>query len=196
MRSFLVLFLAFALLVATHDANAQDAASSGVIEKSQSAPQGGASPSQSEWYGWQNIVAGAPGIALLAGARFGDSTALVIPGYVGAVLGSPIVHWAHGRVGTGFASAGLNVAAILILGTVIPSGCNRDLDAPPDSKLCQFDSRALVPNGAIVGAGVALALDAALLARRDVPVPARGFQVAPRVAAGRQGAFVELAGTF
>lgn len=71
---------------------------------------------QSHWYGWQTlivdgawIVGGTP----VSAASPGAGAALILGGYF---LGPPIVHWAHGQVGRGFADLGIRFGAPLVLG--------------------------------------------------------------------------------
>jgi hypothetical protein len=74
------------------------------------------------WYGWQNLLVYASvttaGVAATLGGGFGDSSALFIGGLAaggtGILLGGPIIHWAHGHTGKGFAVLGLNVGATLV----------------------------------------------------------------------------------
>jgi hypothetical protein len=78
-------------------------------------PPAAISTPRGPWYGWQSLIIDAPAVSLLvAGAaaptlndRLGSAP--TIAGGVAFVLGGPIVHWAHGSVGKGFASLGLRV---------------------------------------------------------------------------------------
>src|SRR5262245_14666089 len=66
------------------------------------------------WYGWQTlIVGGISGAAAVVAIGLGEDGSGVVlgapVGLGGFVFGGPIVHWAHGRVGRGFAVLGMNV---------------------------------------------------------------------------------------
>lgn len=57
------------------------------------------------WYGWQTLI------GVLAGdliTLVGQGSAVSYVGVAAHVLTGPIVHWAHGHVGQGFVSFGLN----------------------------------------------------------------------------------------
>jgi hypothetical protein len=79
-------------------------------------------PAGYRWYGWQIIITDSAGSLLSAiGALTpgGAGIALGVTGGAVAFLGGPIVHWAHGHVGRGFASMfglrlGLPVAGALL----------------------------------------------------------------------------------
>ncbi|MDC3954336.1 hypothetical protein [Polyangium jinanense] len=61
------------------------------------------------WYGWQSLIGVIPSHALFAFSTFdNDLEFLMVAGVLGHCLTSPIVHWAHGNVGRGFLSLGLN----------------------------------------------------------------------------------------
>ncbi|MRG91865.1 hypothetical protein [Polyangium spumosum] len=72
-----------------------------------------------QWYGWQSLMGIIPshGIALL-GLTDNDLIPLIYLGAAGHALTSPIVHWAHGNVGTGFLSLGVNIGAPLLGGMI------------------------------------------------------------------------------
>lgn len=68
------------------------------------------------WYGWQTLTVDAASLLVttIGFATRGQnelSPVLVATGLVGTVVGGPAVHWAHGRVGTGFMSLGVRVGA-------------------------------------------------------------------------------------
>lgn len=61
------------------------------------------------WYGWQTLIGVvASDVVTLVGA-FATAGPFAQIGIAGHVLTGPIVHWAHGHVGKGFLSLGLNV---------------------------------------------------------------------------------------
>lgn len=61
------------------------------------------------WYGWQMLIIDTAGLALVLGAFSGEE-ALLWTGAGVQLVGGPVVHWAHGQLGRGFASLGLRVA--------------------------------------------------------------------------------------
>jgi hypothetical protein len=117
------------------------------------------------WYGWQILLADASAVslALLAGVaaeldHTGDDTAGV-PFGLGALatylLGGPVIHVAHDRVGAGLGSLGLRLGLPLVgfgVGAAAAQGC--------DGFLCEAGGAAL---GGLVGIGAAIAIDAATL---------------------------------
>lgn len=78
-------------------------------------------PSRKRWYGWQTLTVFGGSTLLMAASVAIDSMRLegdvALGGFgmafSGYALGGPIVHWAHGNVGKGFASLGMNVAGIM-----------------------------------------------------------------------------------
>jgi hypothetical protein len=117
---------------------------------------------------------------------------LVIPGYLGALFGSPIVHLSHRQYAKSFVSATLALTSMVAFGKYVPNTCDRDADAPPESPVCRLSGKSIVPAGVPIGALVAVALDAALLSWEAVPKRHVGmtpyFTVADRgVLAGIQG---------
>ncbi len=84
------------------------------------------------WYGWQNLLIYGTtltaGLAAVVGGGFSNSTPLFIAGGfaggTGTLFGGPIIHWAHGHTGKGFAVLGINVGATLVsAGAGIGVGC-------------------------------------------------------------------------
>jgi hypothetical protein len=71
--------------------------------------------SESRWYGWQIMIADAVAAGLIVQSIGSPANVSETRQNLGGVgfgtyaLGGPIVHWAHGRVGTGFGSLGLRV---------------------------------------------------------------------------------------
>lgn len=78
-----------------------------------------------EWYGWQTLLAdgvayGCLGTGLILFSAQGSHetagpTVLLAAGVGGSLLGAPIVHFAHGKIGTGFASLGLRMSGWLLV---------------------------------------------------------------------------------
>ena len=101
------------------------------------------------WYGWQTLIAVAPiDIVMFASLpRLGDTagTATFAAAFVARNLAPAVVHLAHGRVATAFASIGLHAATTATgvaigygLGIALEAGCkgptpcrNSDLQIPP-----------------------------------------------------------------
>ena len=116
---------------------------------------------KSQWYGWQTLIVDGSWIVggpLLASVSAESGAALILGGYF---LGPPIVHWAHGQVGRGFADLGIRVGAPVVLGTVgylvfTGGGSNGSYDALAGAV------------GILLGAGLgivaAIVVDAAALA--------------------------------
>jgi len=61
------------------------------------------------WYGWHTLLVDAAAITVSAiGISTANETAYWIGGGL-QIIGAPIVHWTHGRVGTGFADLGMRI---------------------------------------------------------------------------------------
>lgn len=109
-------------------------------------------------YGWQILLASAPADLMALVGLFPRSTEWAMIAYPVFVFAGPIVHWAHGNVGRGFASLGVNLAAPLLfagLGTAISRSGDVYLGAV----------------GMNVGIAGAQLLDALVFARETVTVP-------------------------
>lgn len=122
------------------------------------------------WYGWQIILADAATVGLSLATKDGHVAAV---GYVGA---APLVHLAHLQVGRAGISLALRVVAPLAgaaLGYGLLSGvdCRQGSLSSPSSACTAWGAATAI--GAISGILAASVIDAALLAREDVPVDAR-----------------------
>jgi len=142
------------------------------------------------WYGWQVLPIDVAAIALIAsGASKGfDDRGLhaALLGFGMFELGGPIVHIAHDN----WAAAGGSLMLRLTL-PVLGAAIASDAACRPSDAFC--GARA----GAWLGAGAAIAIDAAALGREQVrPDAAASFQVAPVVTAEAHGATLGAAGTF
>ena len=129
------------------------------------------------WYGWQTLILDAGSVASLGtgavlfarqGPREDIATQVLLwSGVAGALLGAPIVHWAHTNTGRGFASLGLRVGGLLVIALANPEGGSGD-----------------TPVGTAFGLtmlGSAVALDAAVFGYED-HVDARsiaGWSISP-----------------
>ncbi|MRG91012.1 hypothetical protein [Polyangium spumosum] len=129
------------------------------------------------WYGWQTLtIAGASlGVGTFPAALFGVHPYVWPLGLGGVVLGGPIVHWKHGRVGRGFAVLGMNVGgAALGMGLSMPVGC---VFEKCDGIYFQY-----LWAGSYLGALIGVAIDAAFLSKYEPPEPReaallpRGFE--------------------
>jgi hypothetical protein len=119
------------------------------------------------WYGYQTLIVA--GASVTTGAvpwAFGETGGVLAwpAGLGGLVLGGPIVHWAHGRVGRGFAVLGMNVGATALgIGVFgIPVACAFEK--------CDGFYFSYGILGSYVGALVAVAIDVAALSTYQPPV--------------------------
>lgn len=147
-----------------------------------------AAPTKSEWYGGYILGVDAIGIATMPiGVGLGVYA-----------LGGPIVHLTKAKPGAAAASLGLRVGMPFVLGTggllVGAYACNKSDN--PDDLSCLFG---VAFGGAIIGALGAIAIDAAALARHQVPATPEtkaGITYAPSFVVARDRALVTLGGTF
>jgi hypothetical protein len=143
------------------------------------------------WYGWQTLIVVGSSLTL---------TPLYGAGVAGMVLGPPIVHWAHGHVGKGFASLGMNIGATGVgsaIGVGIMCGaigCSGDFGG--------FSIAIGLALGGGIGILTANAIDIGILSYEPKqrgasasrqPFP---FTITPQVFVGANGGSVGLAGTF
>ncbi len=118
---------------------------------------------ESYWYGWQTLTADGMSIAtMIAGGAAGSPTLGYI-GLGGYFVAAPVVHGVQGRVGVAFGSFGLRVGAPA-LGAVIGYAAAGPCRDQGQFLGCLFHGWAEAAVGGLVGAGAAIALDAALLA--------------------------------
>lgn len=151
-----------------------------------------AQPTESHWYGYQNILvdAGSVMLAVVAGDKQSQTLAdLALATYV---FGSPAVHWGHGHVDKGFGSLGLRVGAPLLGGAL---GC------VADEHHGEFGCLGGAVVGVLVGGAAAMIIDYAVLAREDVPMErATSLRLTPSFAlvpdSGRLRPSMGLGGTF
>jgi hypothetical protein len=132
------------------------------------------------WYGWQTLAtdAIALGPLVLMAAMNGDGAEVFVPLALGTyVLGGPIVHATHGNWGRAGGSLSLRVGAPIL--------CALPVAAIP------VPGFALA--GLLVGAGLAITLDAAVLARETV-VTETAWQ--PVVLVGKDAAWAGITGRF
>ncbi len=127
------------------------------------------------WYGWQTLLAVAPfDIAMFGGlATFSSQGGFdaFVTGFVGRNLAPAIVHMAHGRVGTGFASIGLHAATTatgIAIGYAIGIAVESKACHAPDPCTNHFLGIPPGPDyGAIAGSMVGTVLDVVFFAHRQ-----------------------------
>jgi hypothetical protein len=126
-------------------------------------------PLSTRWYGWQMLVADAVALGLMLAAT--DDA-----GLAGAVLylgSGPVIHGAHGRGEALAGSLGLRLGAPVAGGALGNATCT-----DRTGSLACVEETAI---GILLGMGVAVAIDAALLAREPAP-PRREAERAVRLA--------------
>ena len=69
----------------------------------------GQSPKKTNWYGWQTLIGVVAGDVFTLVGTSVNVGPLIYAGLGAHFITGPIVQWAHGHVGMGFASLGLNV---------------------------------------------------------------------------------------
>lgn len=170
-----------------------------------------AEASESSWYGWQTLAVDAVamtafvyGIERGAGDVFTSDRggeAFAYAGFGGYLLGGPVLHLIHERPGAALGSFGLRAAAPLVgmyAGTAM-AGCDRG-SGNAGGDLCGMEEAGI---GLMIGAGAAIALDAALLARKETrssdhrPRPsAQRPRLSPGVVVTAERRALVLAGSF
>jgi hypothetical protein len=147
-----------------------------------------------EWYGYYNLSADTAAFGALAYglSRPYDNdageglawTSLFIYG-----AGGPIIHWAHGNVGTGFASMGMRVGGPIVLAF---AGCALD------SNKSEFGCLAGGALGALLGVVGAVVVDASVLAYKETELPpARyGIRFMPTGSIAKERATFGIAAVF
>ena len=118
---------------------------------------------ESYWYGWQTLTADGMSIATMIAGGAARSPTLGYIGLGGYFVAAPIVHGVQGRVGVAFGSFGLRLGAPA-LGAVIGYAAAGPCHDQGQFLGCLFHGWAEAAVGGLIGAGAAIALDAALLA--------------------------------
>ena len=188
MRRFTSLLVVVAALAVGQDASAAE-------------PNGSlAERTTREWYGWQTLAADVPGVlAMSAGAASSGRPLAPVLGYGGMALyalAPPIVHLVHRRPGTAAVDLALRTATPLVgigIGFVVGAFTANAGDL--------FDVLLRPVEGATygmaIGAATAIAIDAAVLAREEVPAPKpRALTWSPTFARLGTGATVGVTGRF
>jgi hypothetical protein len=202
MRTQLATMLGASVLVVSSVARAQDYGNlpQESLEDPSEPPPAAAplEPSRpTHWYGYETLATDGAALLLSVPALASHASGVQsVFGWGSALtygLGAPIVHFAHGHVGKGFADLGLRVGMPLVLGvlggmigvsTYQPPPCNVSLGgwaglgcALDDTfgPVGAFAEGAMI--GGLLGMGGAMALDAAVLARE----PIKHDGVSPRI---------------
>jgi hypothetical protein len=132
--------------------------------------------SESRWYGWQTLLS--DGLAVVA-------TPLAPPLGIGMyLLGGPIVHIVHLEGFNVLKSLGVRVITPVVgglVGVAAASGCT--------GLLCELEGAGW---GVVIGAGIAVVVDAALISWEKVPAEKKTATIVPILAPGRVG----VGGTF
>lgn len=131
---------------------------------------------ETRWYGWQTLLS--DGLAVVA-------MPLAPPLGAGLYfLGAPTIHIVHLEGFNVLKSLGIRVISPVVgglIGIAAAEGCS--------GFLCELEGGAW---GVIIGAGVAVVVDAAFIAREDVPVEKKTAKIVPIITPGRVG----VGGTF
>lgn len=159
-------------------------------------------PAERRWYGWQILIPDLAGSLLSGIGAFVPGTggaALLITGSTVAFFGGPIVHWAHGHVGRGFASMfGLRLG-LPLAGGLVGFGLG-SLGGSAGAALGLGLGASLLALTGIIVDIAALAYDepASLAASARSSSPARTWAVAPFGTFDpiRGAAFAGISGTF
>lgn len=147
----------------------------------------------SRWYGWQTLAFDAASVGSMAGGIY-ESEELFFAGFFGYVFGAPIVHGAHGESTKAVGSFAMRVALPIFGGLIAGAAreCERDPGGDPDY---DRNCNALGFDGVLIGAGLAIGLDAVFLAH-DTPDETPPLPFAPSVAVAKDRATFSLGGTF
>jgi hypothetical protein len=153
--------------------------------------------SQSHWYGWQTLLVDGAALTTVVGGLWlrpahQDWSVVSIVGVGGLAVGAPIVHWAHGHTGVGFASLGLRLG-LPALGALIA------LTPSCSGGECSEQALALALGVTLIPAPIVL--DATWLAREretaGAAPPARaGVDWAPFISAFGERRMLGVSGRF
>ena len=158
------------------------------------------------WYGYQTLIADAAVLPLgLLGTQIKPGSSDLGGVFLGAGYfgGAPAIHFAHGRWRTGLLSLGIRVVTVIAGGLIGSQLAAPQYDgSSPGERPLTRDQTTLY--GVAIGAGVAVAVDAALLAHERVaqeparaPQSASAFRVSPMVGVEKSGgATMGVAGSF
>ena len=156
------------------------------------------------WYGYQTVVADCAGAILLLTGLASGSGAVAWLGYGTYALAPPVIHFAHGRVGIGFADLGLRLGAPVIVGVGGALIGATGASGSSGSSSTNGAAAGLVL-GVLLGYGTAVTIDAAVFAYEKVPPPkesgalrrtAPWFTLRPDMSLAPGRSTVGVAGTF
>lgn len=153
------------------------------------------------WYGWQLLIndfvaLGTLGGAAVAGVRGDTALAVIIPAAIVYDLGSPTIHWLHGRRAIAGASFGVRagVPFVGVLFGAAIAGCGQDRSSSANT--CRSQGAGY---GALAGFAAATAIDASLFAY-DAPKSEKlgtaGLSWAPALMPRDGGATLGVVGVF
>lgn len=135
-------------------------------------------PAPTTWYGWQTLTVDAASlltasIGAIADDRSGFSAIAAGGALVGYAIGGPAVHWAHARVGTGFASLGIRAGAPLGGGfTGALAGIALGAIVYPQSEQGSvYLGLYGAMGGVVLGSAAAVVIDSVVLAREPAAAP-------------------------
>lgn len=155
------------------------------------APPAPAPPAtEQRWYGWQTLISDGASLLLvsMASQNRKESIQNVTFGLAaaGITLGAPIIHWSHGHVGKGFASLGIRLGMPTMGMLFLANGISGN----------RSDDRSILLGVLLLAAWLptSIAVDAAVLAREEVPVSR--VSLVPLVAPTHGGGTLGLGGTF
>ncbi|MBX3129021.1 MAG: hypothetical protein KF718_20055 [Polyangiaceae bacterium] len=139
-----------------------------------------------QWYGWQTLTLDGAALGTLLLAAAADSSELVVVSGLTYAVGPALVHTGHGRPGAALGSIALRLGGPAIGGYLGSAPSGSDLGT--------------AVLGVLLGMAGAIALDSAVLARKDAPVAgsraAHGVRWVPRAHVERTSATLGLDGVF
>jgi hypothetical protein len=115
-----------------HDGSREEQTQMETASKSDSTDEE-ATEEAERWYGWQTLVVDGVAVASLplagvvsSGGNENAAQSILVGGLLTYYIGAPTVHFAHGRVGIGFASLGLRVALPIVGAGLAVATCHDD----------------------------------------------------------------------
>jgi hypothetical protein len=153
------------------------------------------------WYGWQLLISdfvalGTLGVAAAAGVKGNSAIAVIVPVAIVYDLGSPTIHWLHGRKGIAAASFGVRAGVPFVgvlAGMAVGSCGGADTQA---GRACRSQAAGY---GALAGFALATAIDATFFAF-DAPASEKprgvGLRWVPLAVPAEGGATLGVVGTF
>lgn len=165
-----------------------------------------AAPAQERqrWYGWQTLLSDATAVGLLGIAGASRNPDWLVPSGVVYGAGAPAIHLAHGRLGAAVGSLALRVWVPLVGSGIglVAAHCSPTPGDEDGNGSCALTGAVY---GFIVGAGVAMVLDMAVLSwepskpetqEAPPPPPSFAWSVAPTMDPKSGAKGVSMVGTF